>query len=178
MSRAEDCRSQTRTLATIIIVLIIAISVFFFLSFYIFLPSHERHEFLALGTFYINDSGESHGGFEYAGTFYANLTRTDSEWILLLSLKTGLGDPLQYHEIRVFSNFYSDGDIVLITEKGRMVLEYMAFDPIWGNMLNGTYVAIYSPSGPDSENIGMISADMFGLPAHYYVQLSLVVYSP
>jgi len=174
MSESEDGRAHSRKLDSIIIGLIIAVSVVLGLCLHYSLPNLERHEFIAMGTFYINDCGESHGGFEYAGTFYANLTWTDSDWILSLSLRTGLGDPLPYHELRVFSNFYSDSDMILSTEKGQIVLEYMAVDQIWGGMLNGTFVAIYSPSGPASENIGSISAEMFGLPAHYYVQLSLV----
>ncbi|MEM2839659.1 MAG: hypothetical protein QXE18_06185 [Thermoplasmata archaeon] len=173
MPESEDRGVREKELDAVIIVLIVAISVilYFFLPYILYL---DRHEFIAEGTFYINDSGESHGGFEYAGTFYANLTWTDSTWALLLSLKTGLGDPLPFHAIKIYSNYYSDGNMILNTEKGRIVLEYMAEDPIWGNMINGTFTAVYSPSGPASENIGSISAEIFGLPAHYYVQLSLV----
>lgn len=170
-SNAEQ-GGRKRTDAGIIILVVVTSVMLYFAIFYIF-PNLNRHEFVAFGTFYINDSGESHGGFEYAGTFYANLTLTDSDWALELSLKIGLGDPLPFHSIGIRSNYYLDGSMVLDTERGRIVLEYLHDDPIWGDMIDHSYVAIYSPSGPASENIGEVFADVFGLPSHYYVQLSL-----
>ena len=173
VSKVDSNEAMRTDEDVIIISIVLVISIMLFIVIIYVPPSQGRHELIAFGAFYINNSGESHGGFEYAGTFYANLTRIDGNWSLELSLKAGLGDPRPYRAIKVCSNFFSNGDMIQYTERGRIVLELMLDDPIWGNMLNECFVAIYSPYGPAAENIGEISAEIFGLPAHYYAQLSL-----
>ncbi|MDH4123396.1 MAG: hypothetical protein OEV21_04885 [Thermoplasmata archaeon] len=127
----------------------------------------------AEGEFYINDAGTSHGGFEYAGSFNASVHEGSDGWKLSMSLRIGLGDPLSMHHIRIYSLEFNSTEMVMDTERGEMILRYVEEDFIWGDMFSQMYVAIYSPEGPPEESIGEISAQMFDLPVHYYVQLAL-----
>lgn len=134
-----------------------------------FKPS-ETHEFL--GSFYANDCGESHGGFEWAGGYTASLNVTGTKGRLILTFDIGLGDPLEVHNFNI-SDFRDLGTSLSFRLEGKTArLVWVEKDAIW----DGTYDAHFVGNKSDrmSEQVGHLPIEVFnGFRSHYYVELRL-----
>lgn len=127
----------------------------------------------SFGSFYINDCGQPHGGFEYCGCFYASLFLEDSIGTLTLELTLGLGDPLLKHEYSMELIEYSVDSIEFLIEGEPLVLEWVENDTVW-NKWHNHYIASFIYDVPERGGIGTIHPDMFpGLVSWYYVELRL-----
>ena len=126
------------------------------------------------GTFYINDCGRPKGGFEYAGTYYANLTLDNGTGTLEIVLKVGLGDPLDRHVWNVTLLEYTNESMQLDMDGYNLEMEWVDNDTIWNGQYDGNYTALWGPEMTDYEPVGHIRTDWFpGTVAHYYVELRL-----
>jgi len=129
-------------------------------------------------SFYCNDCGEPHGGFEYCGSFYANITLDNSVGELILELKIGIGDPLQKHVYNLeFIKGIKKDRIEFLLEGEPLVLEWVEEDLVW-NKWDNHYIASYSvglpPEDGGRDGFGIIHPDMFpGLVSWYYVELRI-----
>ncbi len=128
----------------------------------------------ANGTFYINDCGRPKGGFEYAGTYYANLSLEEGTGTLEIALKIGLGDPLDRHLWNVTLLEYSNGTMRLYMDGHRLEMRWVDNDTIWNGQYDGNYTALWGPWMEEYEPVGHIRTDWFpGTVSHYYVELRL-----
>lgn len=132
--------------------------------------SGEKREYT--GSFYTNDSGESHGGFEWAGSYTAHLTVEGEKGNLVLDFSKGLGDPLSRHQFSV-RDFVDLGNELNFRLQGySVVLVKRDEDPIWSGEYTGYYIGNHTSK--ESEKVGKLSVEIFsGLRPHYYVELRL-----
>lgn len=124
------------------------------------------------GTFYANDCGESHGGFEWAGEYSARLEISGDEGTLEVLLTQGIGDPLQKHLYSV-RHFAEAGGNMSFTLEGRSSqLIRIDNDSIWDGRFNSYYTG--TKSANPAERIGKLPIEIFeGLRPHYYIELRL-----
>ncbi len=128
----------------------------------------------AHGSFYINDCGRPKGGFEYAGSYYANLTLDNGTGTLEIALERGLGDPLDRHLWNVTLLAYTDEAMQLDMDGHRLEMTWVDNDSIWNGQYDGTYTALWGPEMSEYEPVGHIRTDWFpGTVSHYYVELHL-----
>ncbi|MEM0344015.1 MAG: hypothetical protein QXU73_07210 [Thermoplasmata archaeon] len=167
-------------------------------TFTAFSPWHESfatHEFMfEHGSLHVNDAGRSHGGFEYAAEYavsfhgYRWLDRSPSgglvpvyftgdNVVLGLTLDVGLGDVLQIHELSLTVSYDNlRRALILESREARIVAELVEVDKVWNGAWDGYYIASWGADAPPEEMRGEISPEIFGLPAHYYVELRLRVF--
>jgi len=128
----------------------------------------------AHGTFYLNDCGRPKGGFEYAGTYYANLTLDNGTGTLEIALKVGLGDPLDRHVWNVTLLEYDNESMQLDMDGRSLEMVWVDNDTIWNGQYDGNYTALWGPEMTEYEPVGHIRTDWFpGTVSHYYVELHL-----
>jgi hypothetical protein len=155
-------RSQPGVLTILLLVILVAF------------PScaNDDAKKLFTGFFYANDSGESHGGFEWAGEYTASLEVTGKDGILTLTLSTGLGDPLTRHQFSV-AEFVEVGDALNLRIEGQSaLLSLVDNDRIWQGKYNGYYSG--NKSSNSSEQVGLLPIGVFtGFSAFYYIDLRL-----
>ncbi|MFQ6108806.1 MAG: hypothetical protein ACE5L7_04555 [Candidatus Aminicenantales bacterium] len=133
-------------------------------------PAAEEKEYV--GSFLANDSGESHGGFEWAGEYRAALFIRGRKGSLSLSFLSGLGDPLTQHVYPVADFLEEQGSISFSIKGQRAVLLLVERDEIWGGKYDNSFAA--NNSDNPSEQIGFLPVDVFrGFRYHYYVELRL-----
>ena len=124
------------------------------------------------GIFYANDSGVSHGGFEWAGEYAARLQVSGENGSLELQFSVGLGDPLNRHRFSVFNFFETSGYMTLMLEGQPAVLYLIEEDLIWGGRFDGYLSG--NNSDDVGERIGDLPVDVFkGFKSHYYIELRL-----
>jgi len=120
------------------------------------------------GTMFANDSGQSHGGFEWAGEYDVSLeSYFHGPRTLTVSLRIGLGDQVQIHSVDLQSWEGGYDDLTLVSDHWTMVLERNA-----NGSGSNDYVAEWSPSGI-GEGIGQVRPSWFGLPDTYYLRIEL-----
>lgn len=129
-----------------------------------------RKEFF--GSFYANDSGISHGGFEWGGEYDATLLINGTKGDLILEFSIGIGDYLTKHEFTV-SDFSEAGGSLSFKINGKpILLVFVENDRIWNGQYNNHYIG--NNSDDASERLGLLPVEVFtGLKAHYYVELRL-----
>ena len=122
------------------------------------------------GSFHANDSGESHGGFEWGGGYSATLEIRGTRGQLIISLEIGLGDYLEKHTYSV-SRFVEAGGHMNFRIKNRDVnLVLVEKDTIWNGLYDNHYIG--NNSSKAEEKIGNLPVEIFpGFRAHYYVEL-------
>ena len=114
------------------------------------------------GDLYVNDSGLPKGGFEWVGLYTLRIEKGR----LILSLKSGLGDPLDSHRYKceilsitsenISLRLYSADEHISI----EILLKYYEKDPVWN--LNNTCIAYY------------VNPIIFsGFKEHYYVEIRI-----
>ncbi|MFB0566526.1 MAG: hypothetical protein ACETWK_12730 [Candidatus Aminicenantaceae bacterium] len=132
--------------------------------------SKSRIEYF--GTFYANDCGVSHGGYEWAGDYTATLVIDDSKGTLSLVFSMGLGDYLTKHQFTV-SDFSQAGGMLSFNIEGRQaLLEWVENDTIWNGDYDNHYIA--NNSDDVQERIGQLPIEVFtGFISHYYIELRL-----
>jgi len=152
----------------------------------------STHEFMFEdGSMHVNDAGRSHGGFEYAAEYavsfhgyrwlekspsgiLAQVYFTGDTVTLRFALAVGLGDALQVHELSLTVSYdTSEKAIVLENRDVRIVAEMEERDEVWDGRWDGYYIASWGADAPREELRGEISPVVFGLPAHYYIELRL-----
>lgn len=132
--------------------------------------SSVRKEFF--GEFYANDCGESHGGFEWAGSYTASLVINGSKGTLDITFSIGLGDYLKKHKYSVSDFAEAAGSMSFKIEGRKTTLVFTESDQIWGGQYNNYFIG--NNSNNLSERIGWIPVKAFeGLRSHYYVELRL-----
>ncbi|MFQ5910100.1 MAG: hypothetical protein ACE5IJ_05185 [Thermoplasmata archaeon] len=126
------------------------------------------------GSFFISDSGEPKGGFEYTAEYNATLFVTESYGTLLLNQTGGLGDALTKHLFPV-SCLCLEGEVVTFGLEGNnVVLVWDPIDPVWDGNYSDHFIASWGAEAPAEAKRGSIQASHFpGLPSHYYVELRL-----
>jgi len=126
------------------------------------------------GTMFVSDAGQSHGGFEYTASYYANLTITGKKGVLNLTLEIGLGDALEKHEYEITDFSLSEDRITMRIEGAYVTLVWVENDTVWDHEYDNCYIASWGSESPQSEIRGEISPSTFpGLVQHYYVELRL-----
>lgn len=128
------------------------------------------HEYT--GEFLVNDSGVSHGGFEWASLYTASLTIRGTRGNLTLTQSIGLGDYLTKHKlsIRDFADF--GGNISFKIEGRAAALVLVEEDTIW-NRKYDNYLTGNKTSDP-AEQIGSLPIEPFvGFNPRYYIDLRL-----
>jgi len=136
------------------------------------------------GWMFISDAGQSHGGFEYTGQYEVDIAPAHEEFIfdgsvvdMRLTLELGLGDPIEPHNLTMVIDYYPKTDQVLLDFDGsQIVLDMVEIDDVWNHEYDGWYAASWGSEAPPNEVHGEISPEMFGLPAHYYVDMRLHIY--
>jgi len=124
------------------------------------------------GFFLANDSGVSHGGFEWAGEYTATLQVSGDDGHLALTLSAGLGDPLTKHQFNVSEFAEAAGNLSFKIEGRQALFVADEDDTIWNGRFNGYYSA--NNSDDLSEQMGALSIEIFsGFRPHYYVELRL-----
>ncbi len=125
-----------------------------------------------LGYFRANDSGESHGGFEWGGEYTASLVIAGNKGDLILTFSIGLGDPLTRHQFSVSEFSEVAGNLSFKIEGRAAVLVLVEHDNIWNGEYDGYFTA--NKSSNDSEQIGSLPIEPFsGFRSHYYIDLRL-----
>jgi len=132
--------------------------------------SGEKKEFI--GEFLANDSGVSHGGFEWAGSYSASLVVRGTKGDLILDFEIGLGDYLQKHKFSV-SDFAETGGTISFKIEGRpATLVLVEEDNIWNRQYDD-YLSANNSDDP-AEQIGYLPIEPFdGYNSRYYVDLRL-----
>ncbi len=132
--------------------------------------SGEKREFS--GEFLANDSGVSHGGFEWAGSYTASLVVRGTKGDLILVFEIGLGDYLEKHKFSV-SEFAEAGETISFKIEGRpATLVLVEEDNIWSRQYDNHLSA--NNSDDPSEQIGYLPIEPFeGYSSHYYIDLRL-----
>ena len=133
------------------------------------------------GSMHINDAGRSHGGFEYAAEYTVDVSQGCNGTVLpghiallVFTLKVGLGDALDVHELRLKLAYDNSRDEIDLTGDNIIItLVKVDKDLVWDRTWDGYYIASWGGDAPDEEVRGEISPDIFGLPSHYYVELRL-----
>ncbi len=127
----------------------------------------------ARGSLYVNDCGEPRCGFEYAASYYANLTLSNGRGMLIFELEIGLGDTLEKHEYVAVLRDYTQQKMVLLIDDNEVILERVKNDTVW-NKWHNYYIASYGTNMPENDRIGKIKPEIFpGLMNHYYIEIRL-----
>jgi hypothetical protein len=129
------------------------------------------------GSFHANDSGESHGGFEWAGQYDAALTIRGNEGELSLAFSKGLGDPLTIHNFSITDFSQTSSGLTFVIEGKEALLPFVEKDTIWNGQYDRSYIANNSSKVP--EQIGKLPIEAFtGFQPHYYIELRLTPAEP
>jgi len=124
------------------------------------------------GSFYANDCGVSHGGFEWAGGYKASLVISGSKGDLILTFEIGLGDPLTVHQFSISDFAEAAGSMTFRIEGKAATLVFIETDTIWNGDYNNHFIA--NKSDEPSERIGALPIEPFyGFKSHYYIELRL-----
>ena len=135
----------------------------------------EKKEFT--GEFYANDCSESHGGFEWAGSYLTSLVVRGTKGDLTMTFLTGLGDPLTRHEFSISDFAEAAGRLSFKIEGKAATLVFVEQDTIWDGRYNGFYIG--NNSIKEEEQVGSLPIEPFsGFPSHYYVELRLKSINP
>jgi hypothetical protein len=125
------------------------------------------------GSFHANDSGESHGGFEWAGKYSAHLEVRGRTGKLYISFETGLGDYLKKYSYSVSHFIEASGQLNFSIQTRDVNMVYIDKDTLWDGQYNNQYIA--NNSSKIEERIGHLPVDIFpGFRSHYYVELRLL----
>lgn len=129
-----------------------------------------------VGSLFVSDAGESHGGFEYTASWNATMSVTGSTGLLNLTLNVGLGDALKQHTFKItqFQSDPSNHDLSFIIGGYKTVMVNITHDTIWNGTYNNYYTASWGGYAPSSEIIGTITPKAFpGIVDFWYVELRL-----
>jgi hypothetical protein len=124
------------------------------------------------GSFHANDSGESHGGFEWAAGYSVALEIRGTRGQLIISFEIGLGDYLKKYTYSV-SHFVEANGHLNFRINGRDVrLVHVEKDTIWNGKFNNHYIGNNSTKAEEKK--GYLPAEIFsGFKPHYYVELRI-----
>jgi hypothetical protein len=129
------------------------------------------------GSFHANDSGESHGGFEWAGEYDAALTVQDHRGELVLVFSRGLGDPLKIHSLSITAFSQTNAELKFMIDGRDALLHFVEKDTIWNEQYDKRYIA--NNSTKVAEQIGKLPIEPFtGFRPHYYIELRLAPAEP
>lgn len=135
----------------------------------------EKKEFT--GEFYANDCSESHGGFEWAGSYLTSLVVRGTKGDLMVTFLIGLGDPLTRHEFSISDFAEAAGRLSFKIEGKAATLVFVEQDTIWDGRYDGYYIG--NNSIKEEEQLGSLPIEPFsGFPSHYYVELRLKSINP
>lgn len=124
------------------------------------------------GEFLANDSGASHGGFEWGSQYSVSLVIRGTRGDLILSHEIGLGDYLRKHTFSVSEFAEMSGNISFKIEGRAASLVLTEEDTIWNRQYDG-YFSGNKTSEP-SERIGYLPIEPFaGFSSHFYIDLRL-----
>ncbi len=125
------------------------------------------------GEFLANDSGVSHGGFEWGSQYEASLVIRGSKGDLILVHKIGLGDYLTKHQFSVSDFAEAAGHISFKIEGWATSLVLVEQDTIWNRQYDGYFAG--NKTDDPAEQIGYLPIEPFeGLNPHYYIDLRLL----
>jgi hypothetical protein len=171
-SLAVRCRmpwiGHRRLLSVLLSLLLLILT----LTVYVLVTVPEVDETVFVGSFFVSDSGESHGGWEYIATYTAELVLVETSGTLTLTLLEGPGDVLEKHDYEVASFEDLSTELRMDIDGNRTRLELVTDDKVWGGEFDGYYIAAYGVSSPPQEIIGEIAPETFpGVGSSFYVEL-------
>lgn len=124
------------------------------------------------GTFYANDCGISHGGFEWVGEYNAELYITGNDGTLNLEFAGGLGDLLERHNFSITDFTETADNIQFYIDEILVTLVFTKLDSVWNGLYNNYYIANFSLDS--AESIGTVPIEIFhGFSEFFYVELRL-----
>lgn len=146
--------------------------IFAFILIVIISGCHKSSKEDFFGSFYANDCGVSHGGFEWAGGYKASLVVSGNKGDLTLTFEIGLGDPLTVHQFSISDFVEAAGNMTFKIEGKAATLVLVENDTIWNGEYSNHFVA--NKSDDLSEKIGSLPIEPFyGFKSHYYIELRL-----
>lgn len=126
------------------------------------------------GTFFISDSGRSHGGFELNAEYRTTFNVKNGRGILTFTLDIGLDDPLRRHTFRITDFTIKPHNILMRINNHPVELVLVKDDEIWNHQFDNNYIAAWGSDAPKNEIKGLISPDIFpGLVDFWYVELRI-----
>ena len=125
------------------------------------------------GEFLANDSGVSHGGFEWASQYTASLVIRGTKGDLILVHRIGLGDYLTKHQFSI-SDFADAAGYLSFKIEGRAAtLALVEQDTIWNGQFDGYFAG--NKTDDPAEQLGYLPIEPFvGLNPRYYIDLRLM----
>jgi hypothetical protein len=129
------------------------------------------------GELLANDSGISHGGFEWGSQYSASLVIRGTRGDLILTHKIGLGDYLRKHEFSVSEFAEMAGNISFKIEGRAASLVLIEEDIIWNRQYDGYFSG--NKTSDLSERIGYLPIEPFlGFNSSFYIDLRLLPQQP
>jgi hypothetical protein len=129
------------------------------------------------GEFLANDSGVSHGGFEWGSQYSASLVIRGTRGDLILTHEIGLGDYLRKHEFSISEFTEVAGNISFKIEGRAASLVLIEEDTIWNRQYNGYFTG--NKTSDLSERIGYLPIEPFvGFNSRFYIDLRLLPEQP
>ncbi len=129
------------------------------------------------GEFLANDSGVSHGGFEWGSEYTASLVIRGTRGDLILIHKIGLGDYLKKHEFSVTDFAEVAGNISFKIDGRAASLFAVEEDLIWNRKYDGYFTG--NKTSDPAEKVGHLPIDAFaGFNSSFYVDLRLLPDQP
>ncbi len=136
--------------------------------------SHEPATEKLVGSLFVSDAGQSHGGFEYTATYNVTVDVTGGSGIMKLDLSVGLGDILTRHDYNVTDFEITRQQVTMMVDGEQLVLPWVSNDSIWAHAYDDHYIASWGSDAPPQEIRGTIRPSVFsGIPDTYYVELRL-----
>ncbi len=124
------------------------------------------------GELLANDSGVSHGGFEWGSQYSVSLVVRGTRGDLILTHEIGLGDYLRKHEFSVSEFAEVSGNISFKIEGRPASLVLIEEDTIWNKKYDGYYTG--NKTSDISERIGYLPIEPFsGFNSRFYIDLRL-----
>lgn len=137
--------------------------------------SRVTHEYT--GELLANDSGVSHGGFEWGSQYSASLVIRGTRGDLILTHDIGLGDYLRKHEFSVSEFAEVAGNISFKIDGRAASLVLIEEDTIWNRQYDGYFTG--NKTSDLSERVGYLPIEPFvGFNSRFYIDLRLLPEQP
>jgi len=129
------------------------------------------------GEFLANDSGVSHGGFEWGSQYSVSLVIRGTKGDLILTHEIGLGDYLEKHKFSISDYAEAAGNISFMIEGRAASLVLIEEDNIWNRQYDGYFTG--NKTSDPSEKIGYLPIEPFiGFNYRFYIDLRILPEQP
>lgn len=127
------------------------------------------------GTLYVNDAGESHGGFEESFSWLAWLRFSEGKGELIFAIEEGALGRKPVRTRYQLTEFSHTDNFIKFKIDGRPVeMIWIENDDIWNGEFDKHYIAAWGSNSDPKEIKGVIRSDYFaGINKEWYVELRL-----